>query len=247
MMAVSIRASEDGDRDWGASPEFAEAIAASVAECFPVFHDEPVVITLQNMANGPMIVQDTCLPDGEAIIFLGIDGPRWAQLAFQFAHEFCHHIADQRTMPWDRFHWIEEAICETASLFALRSMAKKWSIAPPYPFWQDYAEKLDEYTSVWISKEDHCLPVGLRFDTWLSERLPLLEANPYQREDNTIIAKKLLPIFERDPAGWHALRRLHSWPRPLDATLAEFCAVWAEACSAEHHPVIEAIGELLDV
>lgn len=246
-MAVRIQASRDGDRDWGASPEFADAIAASAAECFAVFDDEPVVITLLNMANGPMIVQDTSLPDGEAIIFLGIDGPYWAQLAFQFAHEFCHHIADQRTMPWDRFRWIEEAICETASLFALRCMAKKWSIAPPYPFWQDYAEKLKEYTSKRMSKADHCLPGGLRFDTWLSERLPLLEADPCRREDNTIIAKKLLPIFERDPAGWHALRRLHSWPRPPDATLAEFFADWAKACSAEHQAVIEAIGELLDV
>lgn len=90
-----------------------------------------------------MTVQDPSLPASEAVVWLGTHGRVWAQVAFQFAHEFCHVIADPKTMPWDRFLWIEEAICEAASLFALRCMAKTWAVAPPYPNWQDYSVKLE--------------------------------------------------------------------------------------------------------
>ena len=35
--------------------------------------------------------------------------------------------------------WLEESLCETASLFTLRAMSRSWSIAPPYPAWKNYA------------------------------------------------------------------------------------------------------------
>jgi hypothetical protein len=200
-MAVTVRATDDGDGDWGgAALSDIEAVASSATQCFSVFGDEEsVAITLLAMTKGPMTVQDPSLPLGEAVVWLSTHGTVWAQVAFQFAHEFCHVIADPKTMPWDHFLWIEEAICETASLFAVRCMAKTWTVAPPHPNWQDYAVKLDEYVSERMSEPEHCLPPGAQFHDWLADHLPLLEKDSGRREDNTIIAKELLPIFEGDP------------------------------------------------
>jgi hypothetical protein len=36
---------------------------------------------------------------------------------------------------WKPSEWIEESLCETASQFALRSMARSWAIALPYGAW----------------------------------------------------------------------------------------------------------------
>src|SRR5712692_2930513 len=176
-MPVTVRATDDGDGDWGgAALADIEAIANSAARCFSVFDDEEsVAITLLAMTKGPMTVQDPSLPAGEAVVWLGTHGTVWAQVAFQFAHEFCHVIADPRTMPWDRFLWIEETICETASQFAVRCMAKTWAVAPPYPNWQDYSVKLEEYVSARMSEPEHCLPPGVQFRAWLADHLRLLQ------------------------------------------------------------------------
>lgn len=55
---------------------------------------------------------------GSFEIRLNVWGTLWARLAFQFAHEYCHVLADPRSfpLPIDRCCWIEEVICETASL-----------------------------------------------------------------------------------------------------------------------------------
>jgi hypothetical protein len=199
------------------------------------------------MTKGPMTVQDQGLPDGEEVVWLNTHGTHWAQLAYQFAHEFCHVIADPKTMPWDDFLWIEESICETASLYALRCMAKTWAVEPPYPNWREYAAKLEEYATERMARPEHCLPEGVQFAAWLADRLPLLASDAGRRADNTIIAKQLLPVFEAEPAGWRAVRFLHSWERQAGATLASFFAGWALACPPDCRTAPLAIGDELSV
>src|SRR5207248_5516848 len=95
--------------------------------------DEDVVIELETAGSEdhpPMALLTISL--GQFVVRLNVRGNLWARLAFQFAHEYCHVIADPTT--WDRerrFAWIEEALCETGSLFALRSMARGWIANPP--------------------------------------------------------------------------------------------------------------------
>jgi hypothetical protein len=247
-VAVAVRVSSRGDTDWGgADPANIEAVAVSAAQCFPVLQDEDVAITLLPMTKGPMTIQDRGLPDGEAIVWLSVQGNLWAKLAYQFAHEFCHVIADPRTLPWDRFLWIEEAICETASLFALRCMAKTWAEEPPYPNWSDYGVRLDDYARERIEEPDRCVPAGVTFRDWLADRLPLLEENPGRRDDNAIVAKELLSLFEAEPTLWRAIRYLHSWPRPAAASWDDFFDGWATACRPESREGVRRLGDRLDV
>jgi len=62
------------------------------------------------------------MPTGRIGIALSVRDTHWAQYGFQFAHEFCHALAhycnNQRLVRYPRHAnlWLEESLCETASL-----------------------------------------------------------------------------------------------------------------------------------
>lgn len=250
-MSVTIRATNDGDGNWGdASLLDVEAVATSVSGCFSAFaDDEAVAIKLEptGTEDDPPRTHLTINELGEFVVELNVRGRLWARLVYQFAHEFCHVVADSTTLPWppDRFMWIEESICEAASLFALGRTAERWAVEPPYPHWRSYSADLASYEACHGARQVNCLPPGAEFEPWLSEHLPLLEEDSGRREDNTIIAKELIPIFERDPAAWRVARHLHT-PHSATATYAEFFDGWAMACHAECRPAVESISNLLN-
>jgi hypothetical protein len=242
MMTLLIRADQG---DWGgAQLTDVEAVAGSAAATFGALHEnESLAIALEPTAGPPMTLPTTN-PAGEFVIRLNVRGNLWARLAYQFAHEFCHVLADPRTWKNDRFAWIEDALCETASLFALGRMAKRWANDPPFPNWRDYSSSLADYAAEHTSDAARRLPPGLPLSSWLVDRLPFLEADPYRRDDNTAIATQLLPVFERDRAAWRTVRFLHTCPRSSAGPLADFMSGWATACPAECHHVVESIAAL---
>jgi len=136
----------------------------------------------------------------------------WAQYSFQFAHECCHALInysnDERGLARDRRYanlWLEESLCETASLFTLRALSRSWLIAPPYGVWRDYASWFAAYAQERLALPEHHLPAGTSFAVWFRANEPALRKGPTERDRNTIVAAQLLPIFEREPRGWEAL------------------------------------------
>ena len=184
------------------------------------------------------------------MVQLNVRGNLLARLAYQFGHEYCHVLADPMTY-WTegegRLAWIEEVLCETASLFALRSMSKRWAIDPPYPNWRECPTSLAEYEAEHVSDPMRSLASGARFSDWLNNRLRQLGVDPSRRDDNTIIAKELLPIFETHRTAWRAVRRLHSAPRSSEGSLAGFMIDWARRCSAENQRDVKSIAAIIDV
>src|SRR6266480_61974 len=238
--------------DWGgAQLSDIEAVARSAADGFNAFDDdETVAITLEPTASQddpPMTLSSTS--PGRSVVRLNVRGNLWARLAYQFGHEYCHVVADPttRTDMGRRFAWIEEALCETGSLFALRSMARGWAVDPPYPSRREYSSALAAYEAEHVSDPMRSLLLGEEFSDWLRDRFPLLEADPRRRDDNTIIAKELLCVFDTDRAAWRAVRCLHSTPQSSEASLAGFMREWARTCPAEYRRGVESIAELIDV
>lgn len=73
-----------------------------------------------------------------------------AMLAYQFAHEYCHHLIDE---PMDgescTSFWFEESICELSPVYFMRRIAQRW-IEENTPILIDYV------AAVAISKKnDH--------------------------------------------------------------------------------------------
>jgi hypothetical protein len=161
----------------------------------------------------------------------------WAQYSFQFAHEFCHALANysNSSRPLVRYPhhanlWLEESLCETASLFALRAMGRSWQTDPPHPAWREYAVWLNSYAKERLALAKNRLPPGTPFSIWFRENQSVLRRNPTERSRNTIIATQLLPIFEAEPRGWEALAFLNSASTNPKSSLAHYLAQWRSRC-----------------
>ena len=192
------------------------------------------------------------LHDNDRIVIgLNTGGQYWSQYAFQFAHEFCHALMDHANN-WRRLwhngdhanQWLEEAFCETASLFALRAMGKTWQTKPPFGNWRDYAKNLTSYAQDRLDDPKHQLPAGKTFAVWLAEVLPI-QRKKWTRENNTIAARQLLPLFEAEPAGWDALPALNLCTREPQKNLARFLEEWKLNAAPAHHVFIEKVRAVL--
>ena len=164
---------------------------------------------------------------------------RWAQYSFQFAHEYCHALInstnDERGLTHDRRYanlWLEESLCETASLFTLRKLSRAWLIAPPYAAWRDYAPWFTAYAEERLALPEHHLPAGTSFAVWFRANKSALRQDPIRRDRNTIIAAQLLPIFEKEPRGWGALAFFRRAANPNQSLSQQF-AKWRSGCPRE--------------
>jgi hypothetical protein len=184
---------------------------------------------------------------GEFVVRLDCQGCRWAQMAYQFSHEFCHVLANPTSMQRDEFFWIEEVLCETASIFALRSMASKWVTTPPYPNWAVYSENLCAYARERIAIGCKILSPSADISAWLAGRLPDLKKNPQLREDNTAVAVRLLPIFEQEPSAWAVVFHLHAFRRDPMLDLANFMKTWSQSCPTVSSKFVLQIAEALGI
>lgn len=154
-------------------------------------------------------------------IYLCVDcGSYWAQLIFQYAHEYCHHLINDSIHPGlIGLKWFEECLCHTASLFYLSTLSNhtlwhQWG----YPH---YAIALREYLdcriqwSADIQREYH-LRSGIY--PWMD----ILVDNNYHRKHYDAVASILLPVFLRNPCLWGILGHIGqsvSW-QDLGALLA---------------------------
>jgi hypothetical protein len=189
-------------------------------------------------------------PEGRVSIGLATAGTLWAQMAFQFAHEFCHALAGH-TNDWRRLcryqganMWFEESLCETASLFALRAMGAGWQTAPPYPNWRDYAPHLTSYARDRLAEPAHQLPAATAFPAWMGEHEAEMRKNPVLRDRNCIVAAQLLPLFEAEPSAWEAVTALNLARRDDQKPLARHLSEWRGLVPAGQRPFIGKIQAL---
>jgi len=164
---------------------------------------------------------------------LSAEDRRWAQYAYQFSHEFCHIIVDPYAETGWNHQWFAEALCETASVFVLRRMAKVWTIQPPYPHWRDYAPHLNAYADGRITDADHALPPRLTLPEWIaSEEQSLIHdavTKGEQRKKFSIIAYAILPALEAYPSGWNAIRELPIRYGAEPGSIGEYLQQWHAA------------------
>jgi hypothetical protein len=193
--------------------------------------------------------------DGRIAIGVTSTGTYWSQYAYQFAHEFCHAIAGHSNdwrKTWIRGHkanhWLEESICETASLFVLKGMARTWQTTPPYPNWRDYATALAQYAADRVAAATATLPGTTTFQQWFRENEPAMRETSTLREKNNLVAIQLLPIFEAEPRGWESLSFFNLTPnRQADKSLATHFQDWRAAAPPAYHPFIHKLASAFGV
>ena len=119
-------------------------------------------------------------------------------------------------------NWFHEAICELASVFTLRRMAKRPPTDPPCSGWDNYAADLQIYSQELLSRQEVCLPEDTTLQAWLSLHEKVLQKHRYCRNKNALVAYKLLSLFESYPAGWNAIQSLPD----CSGSLEEYFVEW---------------------
>jgi hypothetical protein len=232
--------------DWGdASREDIAAVCRSVASelvvYFPRRRLDPIVIG-QSRSSGPGVVFGTDAR-GKRRVSLDVKDRQWAQIAYQFGHEMGHILCNYREAKNPNL-WFEEALCETASLFALRCMARTWKTRPPYSNWKSYAGALESYAAnhvrVMVKLERKDLP------QWLRENEAALRKID-RPKINAVAAHILLPLLEKTPAHWEALDGLNQFDAKHELTFAEYLADWHDRVPAAHKPFVADVAKAFGI
>ncbi|MEK9632496.1 MAG: hypothetical protein VW622_01540, partial [Opitutae bacterium] len=169
---------------------------------------------------------------GEYLVNLNTGDRYWAQYAFQFSHEIGHILCGFREGDQSN-HWFEESLCETASLFALRKLSEEWKTNPPYPNWKSFAKAFDEYAQERIDRQPW--PDGLSLADWYAKEKDLLTKDAKMRDRNLMVAVRILPLFEKNPAGWAACFALNEKKGNEKRSFETYLRDWSESCQTNEH------------
>lgn len=168
-------------------------------------------------------------PRGEVAIELNCGDYYYSQCIYQFAHEIAHVRANFQPVDHEN-KWLEETLCETASLFVLRKLSKDWQKNAPNNALKNYRKHLASYASTVIrSREPLTRETSPAF---YQKHKETLRKSATERELNGAFANLLLHLLEKEPEHWKILPR---FPRIKGSTIAEHFAAWRKATPRKHH------------
>ena len=227
------------DVSWGGRPQDVEKVLHSAADALWLYFPERTLKPILVEPQGGPITLFRHDPNGEYRVRLNTGNRLWAQHAYQFAHEFCHILANYDEYE-RRNKWFEESVCEMASLFVLRRMSETWKVRPPYPNWRDYAPRLSEYADQRIRTAR--LPPGETLAQWYRENERLLQQDSCLRDKNTVVAAALLSRFERQPESWEAITWLNDGTSHGARTFAKYLGDWHARVPEKHRAIVRQIA-----
>jgi hypothetical protein len=236
---------------WGsANPETIERVLYSVAD--------ELMARLPNKLTTPIVVSHTdgnpvALYDrgvnGEYRVHLHATGQSWHLYVYEFAHELCHILSNYEenvgTDTTKYNQWFEETLCETASLFALKSLAETWDTSPASPEIVGRGKSLRRFFEHLIAEGHRQLPAYAPLASWLQENQDDLRNNPYLRDKNDVVANLLLPLFQSNPQNWDALTYLNLNPDDARSSLEDYLRHWYQNAPLEHKHFVASVLSLL--
>ncbi len=213
---------------WGNAPpaDITSVINSAMMELWRYFPGRRLErIVVQRGREGPIVhYQRNSLK--EIVVQLDTQDLFWCQFSYQVAHEFCH-ILSGFDEDWKGNLWFEESLCETASLFVLRRMAKTWLTSPPHEHWKSYAPRFTEYTDD-IMERRTAVPDS-KLPAFYQKNQATLLKNPVDRDLNGTFSLSLLRLLETSPHYWEALTWLNSAPSKEGETFAAYLDKWKQA------------------
>lgn len=219
-----VRIEPDGWYD--ARPEDVHKVVVSAGNTLLEYGDalNLVPIVLKNNPRGPLVFNRMSAQDNYTVL-VNVTGRQWSQLAYQFSHELCHILSNFDTSSNNANQWFEEAVCEGASLHALKRMSKEWQIDPPYPNWRSYAFSLSKYLHQYLQEDHRYLPAGTDLSEWYAKERRSLRRDHRQRHKNEIVGTKIFNYFQENQTRWRSIRYLNL-SRSSDLSLQQYLQVW---------------------
>jgi hypothetical protein len=238
---VEARGFNDSARD---IKKLCDSVGRELWKHFPDYKIEKFVIKRGN--GGPISLYKRNA-QGEIVIRLDTGNTLWSQYSYQFAHEFCHVLCGyDEDYPGNK--WFEETLAETASLFAMRAMARSWKTDPPYGHWRSYRDALRSYADDVVRKRTKVHEIyekGLA--GFYKTHQARLTKEPCDRSLNGAMSLIFLKLFEEDPSRWGAVRWLNSAPSPKGETFEQYLTKWRNAAPEKHRPFITKTARLYGI
>jgi hypothetical protein len=176
-------------------------------------------------------------------IYIHTQDMYWCQYAYQFAHEFCHHLIQFTQQNPDKFGWLEETLCELASLFIMLKMAEAWKTHPPYPNWSSYSPSIADYVNKHSDKRQ---TTEESFDVWYQSKLNQLYAQRYDRKNNFEIAYRLLKVFNEEPRIWNSIFEFKNISFSDTTSVTEFLSTWCELLTEDNKILFYRLTNILN-
>jgi hypothetical protein len=222
---------------WGSGSrrDIAAVYRSAAQQFWPAGTTRQLHIRVAHSTKGPIVLYRLD-PDGATRVLINSKGQFWAQHAFQIAHELCHILCRYKDADKSNL-WFEETLCEVASLYTLRRMAKTWPTKAPYPNWKSFAPKLASYAKDRIDR--HPLPPGHSLASWYQQHAQQFRKNATDRKLNTTAAVQLLSLFEQHPSGWLTLTHINTARTGKPQTFSDYLADWHHHCSPEQRPFVQ--------
>lgn len=238
---ITVSADDWGDAEIEDIEKVLQSAAAELTSHISGINE--ILITVKNDVDGPRTLYKRGA-DSEFIILLDVKGRYWSKLAYQFSHELSHVLTMNQADRQTPNQWFEEAVGETASLYALRKMARTWQTNPPYRNWKSYSSSLSEYAENYIAEEHRKLPSDQNFIQWFEINQASLRENPYLRDKDELIANQLLNLFENYPEAWDAVIYLNHTTPTSAQTFGNYLANWQRDAPPRHRSFIRQVGAL---
>ncbi len=229
---LRIEAANFNMKEWELRALFQSAISA-----FPDPPREDPAVFISRHPDGPIVLFQRT-PRGEVAMHLDSGDYYYAQLIYQFAHELTHIRADFQPVDHEN-KWLEETLCETASLFALRRLTSQWENKAPFQALKDYRHHLATYADRVIKSREPLTPAIA--PAFYQKHRATLRKSATERSLNGAFANLILPLLEKEPEHWQVLAY---FPRQQGSSLAEHFSAWQNAAPKKHHPFLRKLEAL---
>lgn len=226
-----------------------DAVARQQLSDIPPLSREPLSIQIIPRSDFPQVLLERNR-DGAYVVRLTARDERLYHYAYQFAHELCHiqsHYEKKELQDGKlpiQNQWFEESLCEAVSLFTLQRLAATWDAHPPLRKWIGYGERFGAYADQLSAQAHRQLPPDQSFPAWYQANAELLQANPYDRDKNELIAGQLLAVFGNELAHWQSIVYLNPHQKSARQSFQEYLVDWYRASPEQNRVPIRGIFRL---
>ena len=217
----------------------AVSVVSSLMPYFPMKKLNPII--LKNDKHGPKVLYQRG-ENNEYIIFLNISGNYWAQLAYQFSHEFCHILSNYEKDN-DKNQWFEESLCEAISLHTIVKMSAQWEHSPPHPSWKSYAPSLKEYVDNLLLEKHRGKSNDL--SQWYILNKESMREDPYLRQKNEVLGAAIYRLIKSNKFNVSSIQYLNLGEENKYKDISTKFKEWYKHSPQEHQQSILNIAKIL--
>lgn len=164
----------------------------------------------------------------------------WAQVVFQFAHEYCHYLINSPSNPQVNDEWFEEVICECASRYVLLNLNNDVEAQEHFKeFFKKYA----------INREDPLIEEKFALNSLNENSVILAELRNNHSSRNSRkyfnhIANLIMPIILTNDSFWQSIPGLAYFKN--DNTFMENLNEWYKVSPEPAKPQVAKIIKLFN-